>query len=269
MPVIPEINTTINALTSVPPTDDQNLHEILLTTTTCNVETNTLPLNYQPIETNEPIEYNSKLEVIKETSEISGMASGGNMVQNADQKSTISTNNVELSLNDYTKHAQYPSDASVENSEGIQALESTIDGDNNKISDCVPKLVIHKVRENDELSSSLYEVKKPDRNSPVVQSSPYLTNSAGNFSYSSVAANTEPSFGPLVYDSPEKDAFDVIASKTTQNYIRLPLSPRIILHRINNIQEYQQSLKRSPSHLKSKDTQKSKRAKVTQTKNGK
>lgn len=107
--------------------------------------------------------------------------------------------------------------------------------------------------------TSMYEIVKKDQN---LQPQPMIENCL-KYSYPEVE-----------YSFPEQQSFEEQntiektpkVNRPTSAFNRFPFSPRIILQRIENIREYQISLKRGSSHVGSPDkkNRKSKRAKVTQ-----
>lgn len=245
-----EVNLSMNI--------NQSSNEIQTLTTNDHIMLNNVPPCNE-----KPIEWSNRLEVIKEISEMNSVDS---TVQDSVQKSVISSTNVELSAHnselDETVNSELIAKSCYE-------FDNTVQTENHgNIAKSVTPLFLHKKKRAEISSSSIYEVIK--RDSSETKTTPTMPSPNYGFDMQTHEHNCiESSFESLKYDSPENSAIDEIASKAPANYARFPYSPVIILHRINNMQQYQQSLKRRASHSGRDTIQNSKRPRATQTNSSK
>lgn len=283
---LPEVSNVTNVLRSIeneamdvqelPMNVDHIDKGILLTTTT-----NHVPFMQSPPQINN--ERMPQLEMIIENSSLENPVEES--LQDSIENTLISFATNDSLINEKVSFAKpIARQLSKENSKIFDNTAPFV-GIPSKESAFVSPLIFRKLEKDERLStSSIYEIVKKDQNAEQFEtvepssmysdSDPdfsYATQSTIGFSYAELEPQPEPEQKPeekILIKTTEKAPVTLtyeVASKAPTTYMRFPMSPRLILHRIDSITEYQQSLKRKSIYLEKKVTQRPKRAKITRT----
>lgn len=193
-----------------------------------------------------------RLDVISEIPEV-------NSIEKTPKKS------IEKSISDCASVHENVSIAKSEVSQVKNKLDDSISNIGN-FNQFVSPLFVRKI-EKMPIDESVYEIVKKSYDQP-----PIIDNCA-EFFYPDIdySLPTRPNDmiakqSPTVTLKTPVDSTVKTPAITRSKLVTFVFSPRVILHRIENIHEYQQAYKRASSQMDAADTQKTKRTKVTGTK---
>lgn len=265
----PMLNDVSNAVTmieniiaidtnNIPVDDEQNDENILLTTTTDHVPMNShsLPLANEQIDTMLKSELYPYLDVITEVSEVNSIkeVSEKTIEKSISVCALVNTVQNTENKNDENEQIETKSELSQVTVEYNQSFCDFVPHMVNGNTAFVSPLVIKKLEKQSE--EPMYEIKKKNQENCV------------DYSYSGIEYAID---GQQMAENSVPQQFVAETSAVSQSPIkmpkrvRFPFSPRIILERIEHIRDYQQTLKRGLPVEGTQGTRKSKRVKLTRT----